>query len=342
MISSYPALLDALRDISSEERTTRTHDRERRKVTTYWYMGDAIHAHVLDHEGRAGYGDQVVDRLANDLSMDRSLLYLILQFRQSFPIVDTYRQLRWSHFRALLPLTTRAAREFYAQAANARNWSVRELMDQVREDLFGRYRELGWSALEEESPIELPPLQPLCGQLFTYRLVPAGEEMVVDLGFGIRWSGPLLGLDDASAGMAVTSVRQRLGEGESYRFRPAEDAGRRLYTYVARVDRVIDGDTLLVTVDCGFRIACTQRLRLRSVDAPELSSVAGQRAKAYVEQVLDAVDFIIVATHRTDRYGRYLADVRYLPGTTEPEVVLEEGRLLNQELLDRGVVRPYL
>jgi hypothetical protein len=52
--------------------------------------------------------------------MDRSLLYLILQFRQSFPHVDTYRQLRWSHFRALLPLETRAAREFYAQAANAR------------------------------------------------------------------------------------------------------------------------------------------------------------------------------------------------------------------------------
>ena len=26
---------------------TRTHDRERRKVHTYWYMEDAIHAHVL-------------------------------------------------------------------------------------------------------------------------------------------------------------------------------------------------------------------------------------------------------------------------------------------------------
>ena len=65
-------------------------------------------------------------------------------------------------------------------------------------------------------------------------------------------------------------------------------------------------------------------------------------ARAYVERVLDAVDFVIVATHRTDRYGRYLADVRYLPGATEPEAVLEEGCLLNQELLDKGVVRPYL
>jgi endonuclease YncB( thermonuclease family) len=353
--SSYPTLLDALRDISSTEQTARTHDRERRKVDTYWHMGDAIHTHVLDHEGRTQYGDQVVDRLAQDLSMDRSLLYLILQFRQSFPMVNTYRQLHWSHFRTLLPLETRAAREFYAQAANARNWSVRELMDGVREDLFGRYREVGWSALEEEAPIDLPPLQPLCGQLYTYRLVPAGPdlpisaagsaaavEFMVDLGFGIRWSGPLLGLEDACAEMAITSVRQRLEEGESYRFQPAADAERQLYTYVARVDRVVDGDTLLVTVDCGFRIACTQRLRLRSVDAPELSSVAGQRARAYVEQVLGAIDFVIVATHRTDRYGRYLADVRYLPGTMEPEVVLEEGRLLNQELLDRGVVRPYL
>jgi hypothetical protein len=61
-----------------------------------------------------------------------------------------------------------------------------------------------------------------------------------------------------------------------------------------------------------------------------------------VERILDAVNFVIVATHRTDRYGLYLADVCYLPGTMEPEVVLEEGRLLNQVLLDRGVVRPYV
>jgi hypothetical protein len=32
--SSYPTLLDALRDISSTEQTARTHDRERRKVDT--------------------------------------------------------------------------------------------------------------------------------------------------------------------------------------------------------------------------------------------------------------------------------------------------------------------
>ena len=50
--SSYPALLDALRDISSTEQTARTHDRERRKVNTYWHMGGAIHTHVLDHQGR--------------------------------------------------------------------------------------------------------------------------------------------------------------------------------------------------------------------------------------------------------------------------------------------------
>jgi endonuclease YncB( thermonuclease family) len=170
--------------------------------------------------------------------------------------------------------------------------------------------------------------------------VPDSAELTVDLGFGIRWSGPLRGLEKAATGMTVTSVRQHMGEGESYLFQPAGEAGRRLYTYVARVDRVIDGDTLLVTVDCGFRIACTQRLRLRGVDAPELSSVAGQRARAYVEQMLSTIDFVIVATHRTDRYGRYLADVRYLPGAAEPEVVQEEGRLLNQELLDRGVCDP--
>ena len=46
------------------------------------------------------------------------------------------------------------------------------------------------------------------------------------------------------------------------------------------------------------------------------------------------------ATHATDR--RYLADLRYLPGEPDPQVVLKKGRYLNRELLDKRLARRYV
>ena len=91
-------------------------------------------------------------------------------------------------------------------------------------------------------------------------------------------------------------------------------ARTRWYTYVAWVQRVIDGDTLIATVDLGLgHQTRPQRFRLRGID------------------------------HGcTDAYGRYLADIRYLPGQPDPEVVRRRGRYLNRELLDQHLARRYL
>ena len=40
-------------------------------------------------------------------------------------------------------------------------------------------------------------------------------------------------------------------------------------------------------------------------------------------------------------YGRFLADVFYLPGEDDAEVVLAKGHYLNQELLDEGLAEIY-
>ena len=107
------------------------------------------------------------------------------------------------------------------------------------------------------------------------------------------------------------------------------------------MERVIDGDTLIVAVDCGFSTVVRQRLRLRGIDTPELGSLAGQRAHERVAQLLAGLPFIIVSTSRTDRYGRYLADVFYLPQTQDAARVLRNGIYLNRQLLDEGLARPY-
>ena len=54
------------------------------------------------------------------------------------------------------------------------------------------------------------------------------------------------------------------------------------------------------------------------------------------------VDFVVITTRRTDDYGRYLADLKYLPGTADPQVVLTEGTFLNRQLLDLELAVRYL
>ena len=42
-----------------------------------------------------------------------------------------------------------------------------------------------------------------------------------------------------------------------------------MYEYNAEVRRVVDGDTVDVTIDCGFNIHIKERVRLSGIDAPE-------------------------------------------------------------------------
>ena len=106
--------------------------------------------------------------------------------------------------------------------------------------------------------------------------------------------------------------------------------------------RVSDGDTLDVVIDLGLGQRAFPRLRLRGVDTPELYTGAGRRAREFVEARLAVDDMIVVATRRTDTYGRYLGDVRYLGGSSDAGQVVAKGVYLNRELLEEGLARRYL
>lgn len=66
-----------------------------------------------------------------------------------------------------------------------------------------------------------------------------------------------------------------------------------------------------------------------------------RRAYQYVVERLKSVKFIIVKTRKSGKYGRYLADIYYLPGENDPQKVAQKGIFLNQELLDKGLAWPY-
>ena len=94
-----------------------------------------------------------------------------------------------------------------------------------------------------------------------------------------------------------------------------------MYEYRATVRRVIDGDTLEVDIDLGFKtILKKEKLRLLGIDTPELRSrninerAHAQEAKYFVEKLLPPDSEIIVRTEKDTKgkYGRYLARVYLL------------------------------
>jgi micrococcal nuclease len=109
-----------------------------------------------------------------------------------------------------------------------------------------------------------------------------------------------------------------------------------LYNYKAHVLRVLDGDTIEVTIDVGFNISINQIVRLSGIDSPEIHSLnekekqAGLFVKDYVSELLIGEDVFLQTIKYDDKYGRYLANV-----------VLMDGSMLNEHLINIGFVNSY-
>ena len=311
-------------------------------METYWHIGDALQIH-FHGEPRAEYGQQIVRNLSKDTRLSESLLWDVLLFRRSLPRLPAPGVLGWPHIREVLPVPTQDQRLFYLKTANEGRWSTRQLREAIRANAYAATVDQPYAVAPDEDPHQGRPLQARFGELYTYKVVstrnPTTDEPSLDLGFSITCQVGNLGLIDAEPGQIVT-VTQDPGGALTCTPRPTRT---RRYTYVAWVDRIIDGDTLIATVDLGFAHETRPlRFRLRGLDCRELSTLAGRTARAFVQDALPQVGFVVLTTHATDAYGRYLADLRYLPGEPDPEVVRRRGRYLNRELLDRRLARWYV
>lgn len=137
--------------------------------------------------------------------------------------------------------------------------------------------------------------------------------------------------------------------------------------YKAEIDRWIDGDTVDMHVDLGFRIHHHCRFRVVRIDAPEIRRRKGvtdaevKRGKALTEflqsQWPAGTHCIIAARKATDRYGRWLAEIYLeLPDHDQGAVAIPdeiasrvpagfepEGIIINLSdwLIERGLVELY-
>tara|TARA_Y100000592_G_scaffold76091_1_gene119028 strand:+ start:1595 stop:1984 length:390 start_codon:yes stop_codon:yes gene_type:complete len=91
------------------------------------------------------------------------------------------------------------------------------------------------------------------------------------------------------------------------------------YIYRAKLDRVVDGDTVDALIDVGFNIWFKKRIRFKGVDTWESRTrnleekALGLKAKARTKELLEKVSsksgYFRIRSYGLGKYGRVLADV---------------------------------
>jgi micrococcal nuclease len=91
------------------------------------------------------------------------------------------------------------------------------------------------------------------------------------------------------------------------------------YIYKAKLDRVVDGDTVDALIDVGFDIWFKKRIRFKGVDTWESRTrnleekALGLKAKARTKELLEKVSsksgYFRIKSYGLGKYGRVLADV---------------------------------
>ena len=113
---------------------------------------------------------------------------------------------------------------------------------------------------------------------------------------------------------------------------------------VTEVNRVLDGDTIDVTIDLGFDLFKKERVRVAGVDTPEkrtrdleekaLGIDATNWLKKELEDVLDGDDELIVRTELHGGVGKYGRLLGWL-------YVGDETVSLNEQMITQGYAHAY-
>lgn len=309
----------------------------------YHRLGRLVHEHVLLYRDRANYATQTFRQLAADTGVSRRVLYEWVQLYRCFPIVRQSAQLTRTHYRLLCQVGDEKERRTLTANAIKHQWTTPELSGRVRSlnaaiDVAAEeIREPGTGA----APAAVRLLTPKRGIVGLRRIVQRRaapglrgvENLALDLGFKLYLPFDPAAQRKPVSPLAAGAIVQVDNDGRITV--PAEARPSDLFTYQGLVQRVVDGDTLVVQVALpGFEM--DEKLRLRGIDCPEMDTPEGKAAKRFVDSLLKAGDPIILCTTKPDKYDRYLADV-YLQPRSGEELFLNNALLQNGHAIPMGV-----
>jgi len=114
-----------------------------------------------------------------------------------------------------------------------------------------------------------------------------------------------------------------------------------MYTYKAKLMRVVDGDTVDAEIDLGFGVFMKQRIRLYGINTPESRTrdleekERGLAAKARLVEILGKEFIIETILNKRGKFGRILGTLH---------TIVQEGEEsinINQKLVEEGHAVEY-
>ncbi len=300
-------------------------------VRMHWQIGRILTEHgvITEHPNSTNAGH--IARLVKDFKRPDNFFYDVAKFYRLYPKTAPCL-LSWSHYGLLIRIDDAHMRLQLEKKANKEKISSKDLRVLTR-------------CTRTKPSISPHNNKLICerGKLYHYKTLKSSTcdlkngWSLIDLGFSIQRAIRYQANTNPHSGLIVHSIK----DSEHYTIRIAETKKTWLFTYQMKLERVIDGDTLIAHINMGFDSWCIQTLRLRGIDAPEQTCALGQRAKNEVIRRLEQEKILIVKTYKQEKYGRFLADIFYKPGCDDPQDIANHGIFLNQELLDLGLAVLY-
>jgi len=325
---TYQTLLEEIAKLYTQTQAT--------VVRMYWEIGRRIVEVEQQGDKRAEYGGQLLERLSSDLTkrfgsgFSWRNLHRMRRFYLQNKILPTSAELTWSHQTELMSAPNAKVRKKLAAEARRRNLSAHQLRALIQR----RRRQLGLDSPSNNgtahSDHKTPSqefLKPRQGKPGFFKIKKINDTLFWDLGF--------------ESYRELTSTQKRsFKEGDIVKLTDKgslkvvpEASTSELYTYDARLIRVVDGDTLWMLICLAGTDWRREKLRLRGIDTPELGTTSGDSAKRFVQSLFKKADSCLITTTKPDKWDRYLSDV-FL--TTS-----EEAIFLNNRLLETGHARRY-
>ena len=113
------------------------------------------------------------------------------------------------------------------------------------------------------------------------------------------------------------------------------------YIYrIKSVLKVVDGDTIDASIDLGFDISLSKRIRLAGIDAPESRTTnlkekaLGLESKEWLKKALEGAKDILIKTElpgSTEKYGRIIGHL----------FINDQETSLNNQMIDEGYALAY-
>lgn len=109
-----------------------------------------------------------------------------------------------------------------------------------------------------------------------------------------------------------------------------------VFIYNATVEKVVDGDTVDLTVDLGFRVTRKDRYRLYGLNAPESKTPEGPLATEFLRSILPVGKKVVIRSHRptsvprADQYGRFIVEI------------MDGAININDLVVEKGFAVPFM